>query len=252
MDDKKPSPLRIAFLEDDAELAEDISHWLREAGYVVERFDEGHACARAIERGRFDAALLDWVVPDLTGPEVLTRVRTQLGAAAPAMVFLTCRDSEADVVEALEAGADDFLVKPISRPVLLARLQAVLRRAGATAPGTRLRLGDIEVDTARRTVFRDGLRVELTERETDLALHFLQNINRLLTREHLIQTIWGLRPDVETRTIDVHVSALRRKLLGADNGWRLVSVYGRGYRLERQRDPAEPGQGGNAPDSGAR
>ena len=166
------------------------------------------------------------------------------------MLFLTGRDSESDVVEALDAGADDYLVKPVSRPMLLARMQAVLRRSGAVAPNTRLQIGDIEADCVRRQIFRGNQRVGLTERETDLALHFLQNVNRLLTREHLIQTIWGLRPDVETRTVDVHVSALRRKLLLAENGWRLVSVYGRGYRLERLRDMGDLAAGTDAPPVG--
>lgn len=244
------SPLHIAFLEDDADSAQDVARWLRDAGYEVDLFAEGHSCARAIERGRYDICLLDWVVPDLSGPEVLCRVRNHLGNAAPPMLFLTGRDSESDVVEALDAGADDYLVKPVSRPMLLARMQAVLRRSGAVAPNTRLQIGDIEADCVRRQIFRGNQRVGLTERETDLALHFLQNVNRLLTREHLIQTIWGLRPDVETRTVDVHVSALRRKLLLAENGWRLVSVYGRGYRLERLRDMGDLAAGTDAPPVG--
>lgn len=228
--------LRIAYLEDDLFIAQEISDWLREAGYDVQHYTDGQDFARAVERGGADACLLDWMLPGLSGPDVLCRLRLQLGANLPPVIFLTGRNAEADVVQALEAGADDYLVKPLSRPVLLARLQAVLRRSGTTLPTARLHLGDIEADCARRQIFVEGNRVELTDRETDLALHFLQNVNRLLTRDYLIQTIWGLRPEVETRTVDVHVSALRRKLgLQPESGWRLVSVYGRGYRLERSR-----------------
>ncbi|OYV30947.1 MAG: DNA-binding response regulator [Thiomonas sp. 20-64-9] len=232
--------LRIAYLEDDPLIAHEVSDWLREAGYDVQHYTDGQEFARAVERGGADACLLDWMLPGLSGPDVLCRLRLQLGANVPPVIFLTGRNAETDVVQALESGADDYLVKPLSRPVLLARLQAVLRRSGSTLPAARLRLGEIEADCSRRQIFVQGERVELTDRETDLALHFLQNVNRLLTRDFLIQTIWGLRPEVETRTVDVHVSALRRKLrLQPESGWRLVSVYGRGYRLERARSADE-------------
>ncbi len=232
--------MRIAYLEDDLLIAQEVSGWLRDAGYAVMHYTDGQEFARAVERGGADACLLDWMLPGLSGPDVLCRLRLQLGAHLPPVIFLTARNGESDVVQALESGADDYLVKPFSRAVLLARLQAVLRRAGTAIPTARLRLGDIEADCGRRLIFVRGARVELTDRETDLALHFLQNVNRLLTRDFLIQTIWGLRPEVETRTVDVHVSALRRKLgLHAESGWRLVSVYGRGYRLERARTPDE-------------
>lgn len=232
--------LRIAYLEDDPLIAHEVSEWLREAGYDVQHYTDGQEFARAVERGGADACLLDWMLPGLSGPDVLCRLRLQLGANVPPVIFLTGRNAETDVVQALESGADDYLVKPLSRPVLLARLQAVLRRSGTNLPVARLRLGEIEADCSRRQIFVQGERVELTDREPDLALHFLQNVNRLLTRDFLIQTIWGLRPEVETRTVDVHVSALRRKLrLQPESGWRLVSVYGRGYRLERARSADE-------------
>lgn len=232
--------LRIAYLEDDPITALEVTDWLTQAGYVVQHFTDGQEFARTVERGGADACLLDWMLPGLSGPDVLCRLRLQLGASVPPVIFLTGRNAESDVVQALESGADDYLVKPLSRPVLLARLQAVLRRSGTAPPAARLRLGEIEAYCARRQIFVQGQRVDLTDRETDLALHFLQNVNRLLTRDFLIQTIWGLRPEVETRTVDVHVSALRRKLrLQPESGWRLVSVYGRGYRLERARSADE-------------
>lgn len=234
------SALRIAYLEDDLLVAQEVMGWLKEAGYAVQHFSDGQDFARFVERGGADACLLDWMLPGMSGPDVLCRLRLQLGANVPPVIFLTGRNLETDVVLALESGADDYLVKPLSRPVLLARLQAVLRRSGSALPAARLRLGEIEADCARRQIFVQGQRVDLTDRETDLALYFLQNVNRLLTRDFLIQTIWGLRPEVETRTIDVHVSALRRKLrLQPESGWRLVSVYGRGYRLERARSADE-------------
>ena len=230
--------MKIAYLEDDVEAAATVSGWLREAGYEVEWFASGTACAQAVASEHFDACLFDWMVPDLPGTEVLARLQIKLRQAMPPVIFATGRDSETDVVDVLTAGADDYIVKPLSRPVLLARLQAVLRRKGST-PNASLKqdFGALTVEHGRRQFVRDGKVLTLTERETDLALHFFQNIGRLLTREHLIKVVWALTPNIDTRTIDVHVSTLRRKIgLTPEFGWRLVSIYGYGYRLERQRD----------------
>ena len=122
--------MRIAYLEDDAESAATIGTWLREAGYDVRWFASGVECARVVATERYDACLFDWLVEDLAGIEVMARLRIKLRQAMPPVLFVTGLDSEHDVVEALNAGADDYLVKPLSRPILLARLQAVLRRRG--------------------------------------------------------------------------------------------------------------------------
>ena len=232
--------MKIAYLEDDAESAVTVSGWLRDAGYEVECFASGEACARAVACEHFDVCLFDWMVPDLPGTEVLARLQIKLRQAMPPVIFATGRDAESDVVEVLTAGADDYIVKPLSRPVLLARLQAVLRRkGGASAASLTQDFGCLVVDHGRRQFVRDGKLLALTERETDLTLHFFQNIGRLLTRDHLIKVVWALTPNIDTRTIDVHVSTLRRKIgLTPETGWRLVSIYGYGYRLERQKDPA--------------
>jgi DNA-binding response OmpR family regulator len=232
--------MKIAYLEDDAKAAESVSAWLREVGHEVAWFDSGMECARAVGSERFDACLFDWVVPDLSGPDVLARLRIKLRHSMPPVIFATARDSEEDIVEVLNAGADDYIVKPLSRPVLLARLQAVSRRKGGVSGIPLVQdFGRLIVDHGRRQLALDGHVVALTERETDLALHVFQNVGRLLTRDHLIQVVWSLTPNIDTRTVDVHVSALRRKIgLTPEFGWRLVSVYGYGYRLERQKDQA--------------
>lgn len=229
--------MKIAYLEDDADVAAPVCEWLREAGYEVEWFASGVKCARAVAEERFHACLLDWAVPDLPGMEVMKRLQIKMRQAMPPVLFVTGRDMEQDVVEGLNSGADDYIVKPLSRAILLARLQAVLRRNGVVDAPQVQRFGALTVDHGRRQFFQEGRTITLTERETDLALHFFQNIGRLLTRDHLIQVVWALTPDIDTRTVDVHVSALRRKMgLAPENGWRLVSVYGHGYRLEKQKD----------------
>jgi DNA-binding response OmpR family regulator len=229
--------MRIAYLEDDAEHAATVCLWLRGAAYEVRWFSSGLECARAVAAERFDACLFDWSVEDLAGIEVMSRLRIKLRQAMPPVLFLTGRDSEEDVVEALNAGADDYLVKPFSQPVLLARLQAVLRRCADDALPQVQDFGRLVIDHGRRQITVDGQVAAMTERETDLALYFFQNTGRLLTRDHLVKVVWGLSANVDTRTVDVHVSALRRKIgLTPELGWRLVSVYGHGYRLERLKE----------------
>lgn len=230
--------MRIAYLEDDAEAAASVCGWLREAGFEVEWFESGERCARAVTSERFDACLLDWIVPDLSGPEVLARLQIKLRQAMLPVIFATARDSEEDVVAVLTAGADDYLVKPLSRPLLLARLHAVLRRKGGVGRTPLIQdFGRLVVDHGRRQFALDGKLVSLTERETDLALYLFQNLGRLLTRDHLIRVVWALTPNIDTRTVDVHASVLRRKIgLTPEYGWRLASIYGHGYRLERQKD----------------
>ena len=230
--------MRIAYLEDDSESAATVCEWLREAGHEVEWFASGVECARVVANERYDACLFDWLVADLPGIEVMARLRIKLRQAMPPVLFVTGRDGEHDVVEALNAGADDYLVKPLSRPILLARLQAVLRRRGACNTLQQTQdFGSLIVDHGRRQICLNGRVIAMTERETDLALHFFQNIGRLLTREHLIKVVWALSTEVDTRTVDVHVSALRRKVgIMPEFGWRLVSVYGHGYRLEKLKE----------------
>lgn len=230
--------MRIAYLEDDAESAVTVCAWLREAGYEVKWFASGVECARVVASERYDACLFDWMVADLAGMEVMARLRIKLRQAMPPVLFVTGRDGEQDVVEGLNAGADDYLVKPLSRPILLARLQAVLRRRGTASGLPQIQdFGRLVVDHGRRQIALNGRVIAMTERETDLALHFFQNIGRLLTRDYLIKVVWALSPDVDTRTVDVHVSALRRKIgILPEFGWRLVSVYGHGYRLEKLKE----------------
>ncbi len=231
--------MRIAYLEDEASLAGTVTDWLRAAGYDVEWFSSGVRCAQAVESRRFDACLFDWLVPDLSGTDVLARLQIKLRQAMPPVVFTTGRDSEEDVVGVLGAGADDYIVKPLSRALLLARLEAVTRRRNGTGVAVaQQNFGRLTVDHGRRLIAVEHALVTLTDRETDLALYLFRNVGRALSREHLIQVVWSLTPDIDTRTVDVHVSALRRKLgLLPRFGWRLTSIYGYGYRLERARGP---------------
>ena len=228
--------MKIALLEDDSAIAETTIEWLRNAGYSVTHFTNGMTYARAVEQEPYDLCLIDWMVPDLSGMEVLSRLHLGLKDKEPPVIFISSRDSDEDIAGALSSGADDYVVKPVAEQVLLARIGAVMRRAGAIPHPAQIQtFGPLTVDFARREILVDGRRADLTEREHALAMHFFQNIGSLLSREHLIQVVWARNPGIDTRTVDVHISTLRRKLqLTAETGWRLVSVYRHGYRLERE------------------
>jgi two-component system, OmpR family, response regulator RegX3 len=225
--------MKIAFLEDDLLFAEDIKKSLIEAGNQVDHFATGRDCLKALGDEKYDLCIFDWEVPDMLGTEVLSSLK--LKGNLPPIIFLTARDSEEDVVHVIENGADDFIVKPPNISVLIARINALYRRTQANKnQDNNVTYGQLSVDFAKRKFEINGAAVKLTEKETDLALYFFDQIDVLLSRPHLTRVVWGTTPDIDTRTIDVHVSHLRSKLnLLPQHGWRLVSVYHQGYRLER-------------------
>jgi two-component system, OmpR family, response regulator RegX3 len=225
--------MRIAILEDDISQTELLSHWLQLAGHLPHPFEQGANLLRALERESFDALLLDWNVPDLSGVEVLKRVRQRLNSAVP-VLFVTGRNREDDVVTALREGADDYMIKPVRRLELIARLEALVRRGRHNQEQAEvLEVDAFRVDCQTRTVLRDDRQLELTAKDFDLSVLFLRNIGRLLSRGHIRETVWGPNAVVTSRTLDTHVSRIRNKLgLTPEHGWRLGAVYRYGYRLE--------------------
>jgi DNA-binding response OmpR family regulator len=225
--------MKIAFLEDNITFAQHIIATLELAGHEVAHFSSGRACLNAVASDQFDLCLLDWEVPDMSGPEVLAGLK--LKGNFPPTIFLTGRDSEEDIVRIIEAGADDYIVKPPSTSVLIARINALHRRNNANENQEPVvKYGNLTVDFENRKFELNGEAVKLTEKESELALYFFRQVGTLLSRSHLIKVVWGTSPDIDTRTIDVHVSHLRSKLnLLPQHGWRLISVYHQGYRLER-------------------
>jgi DNA-binding response OmpR family regulator len=224
--------VNIALLEDDPDQSALIGLWLDDAGHTHRDFGTVAGILAGLRSQHFDLLLLDWMLPDGSGEEVLSWARSNLGWQV-AVVVLTAQEEESVVVRALQAGADDYVVKPPKRAELLARLTAAVRRA---RPGTLpvLRLGAYEVDIPRHVLSLDGVPVALTQKEFDLAVYLFQNPSRLLSRDHLLNKIWGLNTDVDTRTVDTHVSRLRKKLaLDGTRGWKMSPVYGYGYRLDR-------------------
>ena len=226
--------MRIALLEDDPDQAAQLQALLEQAGHTVHAFHRGRPLLNHLAHESYDLIVLDWGVPDLSGYDVLRTIRGQTVPHTP-VLFLTNRDAEVDVVQALEAGADDFVVKPLRERELLSRIRALGRRAQErAATGEVLEAGPIRIDVTRREITRGGVPVELTPREFDVAVFFFRQPGKLVSRAHLMEIVWGRSSDASLRTVDTHVSRLRQALeLEPAAGWQLSTVYGHGYRLER-------------------
>ncbi len=226
--------MRVALLEDDQDQANLFLEWLKGAGHSCEHFKSGKQFVRTIKHDSFDALILDWMVPDMDGYEVLGWVRQNFEWPIP-VLFVTAKDKEDDIVRALEQGADDYIVKPAKQRELLARITAVARRV-ATVDDS-LSIIDFEpfhIDLANHEIKKSSLRIEVTQKEYELIVFLFRNIGRVLSRAHILESVWGRNPDINTRTVDTHISRIRTKLtLAAEMGWKLASIYQHGYRLER-------------------
>jgi two-component system, OmpR family, response regulator RegX3 len=224
--------LRIAIVEDDADQAQLVRGWLADAGHHPQVYTGSKELIRVIGRESFDVYILDWDLPDEPGLRLLTRLRGELSRAEPVM-FCTRMNSEDHVVQALSAGADDYLIKPIKRRELLARLEALMRRqSGKNLLMHQLQIGPYRLDRERRTVHLNGQLLDLTEREFDLSWFLFERVGQVISRSHLLEVVWQRSADVSTRTVDVHLSRLRRKLnLSTETGWVLNAIYQHGYRL---------------------
>jgi two-component system, OmpR family, response regulator RegX3 len=226
--------MRIALLEDDHEQAERAASLLQAAGHQINVFDRGRNLLRQLNGESYDLIMLDWEIPDVSGYEVLRTIRGPLKLSTP-VLFLTHRDAEDDVVQALEAGADDFLVKPPRDRELLARVEAVGRRSrDSSSQDETMSVPPFSIDLNRRQIECNGIVADLTRREFEVALLLFRNVGKVLSRGHIMQTVWGQSAGTLTRTVDMHVSRVRKVLgLSTAIGLRLTAIYGYGYRLER-------------------
>jgi len=224
--------MHVALLEDDPDQRNLLTLWLRQAGHSYREFDCVTDILEALKRQRFDLLLLDWMLPDGESHQVLRWVRQNLGWEV-AIVVLTARDDEQTIVGALQGGADDYVVKPPKQHELLARLDTAYRRARPNNLET-LRMGAYVIDITHHQLLLDDEALTLTQKEFDLAAYLFENPGKLLSRDHLLNRIWGVSAEIDTRTVDTHISRLRKKLaLDGAKGWKMVSVYGYGYRLDR-------------------
>jgi len=221
--------VRILVVEDDQRLARFLERVLVEEGYSVDRCGSGADAITQVRALGYDLVLLDWMIPDLDGLEVCRQIRRS-GSSVP-ILMLTARDQVAERVVGLDAGADDYLVKPFEIEELLARIHALLRRSSGHA---QLDLGALHIDRASRRAIVDDKPLELTSREFGLLLHLAHRSDRIVTRSELLSQVWSIQFDPESNVVEVHISRLRDKL--GELEWMIETVRGRGYRL-RTRPP---------------
>jgi DNA-binding response OmpR family regulator len=218
----------ILVVDDEANIRELARMYLEQEGYRVLAADDGLEALATIRRDEPNLVVLDLMLPGLDGWEVCRRVRA---AGNLPIIMLTARDDDVDKIVGLELGADDYLTKPFNPRELVARVRAILRRAGpGSAPTSQARhLGNLTVRPASREVLLDGRRIPLRAREFDLLLALIEHENVVLSREQLLNLVWGYDFYGETRTVDVHIAHLRDKL--GDSQVKIETVWGLGYKL---------------------
>ena len=220
---------KILLVEDEEKLARMVEMELKYEGYTVEKaFDGRKGLERALS-GEFDLVLLDIMLPQLSGMEVLRRLRKE--SQVP-VIMLTARDSVMDKVSGLDSGADDYVTKPFAIEELLARIRAALRNQTGPGTGTCLSAGEVSMDVERHQVTVKGTPVELTKKEFDLLRHLLENKGRVLSREALLDAVWGLDFVGETNSVDVYIRFLRGKLDDAFGIKLIHTVRGVGYVIK--------------------
>ncbi len=227
--------MRVLLVEDHRAMREIIAGHLRARGFAVDAVQRGDEALAATAVASYDAVILDLGLPDMDGMDVLRRLRGGQGADPPALI-LTARDSIADRVVGLDAGADDYILKPFDLAELEARLRAVLRRPG-TRPDAIHHYGDLTFDPASRTAAVDGTGLELTRREASVLEELIRAAGRIVVKDALEDRLYGFDDDVSGNALEASVSRLRRKLAVARSAVRLEAARGIGYRLHAGTGP---------------
>jgi DNA-binding response OmpR family regulator len=223
--------IHVGLLEDEAPQAEMLLGWLQEAEYKCFHCSSGQEFLEHVRLQHPDMLILDWQLPDMEGIDVLSHIRNELEFTGP-VLFATGRDHEEDIVRGLTSGADDYLIKPLRRAELLARLGALWRRSGLTV-ADQITLGPVRLDLDNKQAWVDGEEIKLTPTEFSLAACVFTHRGELLSREFLLKEVWGVDADLDTRTVDMHMSRIRRLLkIDPNMGYCIKTIYRHGYRLE--------------------
>ena len=224
--------MRILIVDDEAELTNPLTRLLTREGYRVDAAFDGTSGSELIQKGNYDLFILDWMLPGKTGLEICQQLRKQ-GITTP-VLFLTAKDTLDDRVEGLDAGADDYLVKPFELRELLARVRALLRRAGVeeyTTNNKRTVVEDLELDSQNQIAYRQGRVIELSEKESQLLQYLMENPGLLLTHSQIMQNLWEEDEQPSSNVIAALVRLLRRKIEVKGETQLIHSVYGKGYRF---------------------
>ena len=222
--------MKVLVIEDDADAAAFVKRVLSDAGHSVDVRGDGETGLNSARGGEYDALVVDRMLPGMDGVKLLRSYRDG-GGRAPAL-FLSALGEVDHRVEGLQAGGDDYLVKPYAPSELVARVEALGRRASADAPTTRLAVGGLEMDLLARTVTRDNRKIDLQPREFRLLEFLMRHAGQVVTRTMLLEKVWDYHFDPQTNVIDVHISRLRGKIDKDFERPLLHTVRGAGYRLE--------------------
>ena len=238
--------MRILVVDDEADLVDALARGLRREGYAVDTATDGEEALAKASWTPYDLICLDLTMPGIDGLEVCERLRAEPPeGVAPRVLMLTARDTLEDRIQGLDVGADDYLVKPFAFDELSARIRSLLRRDPGRS-GAVLRVGDVEVDTARHRAIRGDRALDLTAKEFALLRYFMSHPGEVISQERLLDHVWDEHADPFTNTVRVTVGTLRRKLSVDDEAPLLETVVGSGYRL------VEPSHGGPGADGSVR
>ncbi len=224
--------MRLLVVEDDAKISSFIEGGLKRAGFIVETADNGIDGFHLASSEEFDAAIIDIMLPRLDGLELVESLRKQ-GNLTP-VLFLSAKSSVDDRVGGLHAGGDDYLTKPFAFTELLARVQALIRRATSVAEPTSLSAGEIVLDLIRRTVTRSGIEIELQPREFSLLEYLVRNKGRVVSKTMIMEHVWGYNFDPETNVVESRMSRLRDKIDRGGESPLIRTVRGAGYVLQSE------------------
>ncbi len=224
--------MRILLVDDEVELTLPLSRVLAREGYAVDVAYDGTAGSQLAAQGEYDLLILDWMLPQKTGLEICQQLR-RTGQTTP-VLFLTAKDTVDDRVQGLDAGADDYLVKPFELRELLARVRALLRRSAtleSPAAAQRLQVAGLELDYENQLAYRQGRMIELSEKESQLLEYFMRHAGQLLTHAQIHQHLWGDSDQPSSNVLAALIRLLRRKIEAAGEMSLIHTVYGKGYRF---------------------
>jgi two-component system phosphate regulon response regulator PhoB len=225
---------RMLLVEDDRALADLVSFHFERAGFDVTRTGDGEEALILVDEIKPDVVLLDWMIEGISGIEVCRRLRRRATSANVPIMMLTARGEESDRIRGLETGADDYVTKPFSPRELVARAEAVLRRVRPALAGEILSYADLDMDVAAHRVRRGGQQIPLGPTEFRLLKHFLEHPGRVFSRERLLDAVWSHDPDIDARTVDVHVRRLRQALNAGNHPDLIRTVRSAGYSLDSE------------------
>jgi len=225
---------RLLLVEDDRALADLLMWHFNREGYDIVRTADGDEALLLAEERTPDLVILDWMIEGVSGIEVCRRLRRRASTSAVPIIMLTARGEETDRIRGLETGADDYVTKPFSPRELLARVGAVLRRVRPALAGEQLSYGDLEMDVQSHRVRRGGKPVSLGPTEFRLLRYLMENPGRVFSRERLLTAVWTHDPDIDERTVDVHVRRLRRALNEGGRPDLVRTVRSAGYSLDAE------------------